>query len=232
MAKEYYKVSRKTYKNERVKPVLFQGAETYPLYVQLTFDRKTTFFKSYYFEVFAQPQYNYLGNTLPQIEGLESRAIDFVTDKYSEQFDLELFPTWYKKFNKDVLDGLDVPFKEWLVAFFQREKVRGFAKLLRRGLTEVCALELLDDFKTSLTRDLYERLMTEAAREAPPYIPLAAYIKYLQPAGPVCLPVHDWIQHEYQVDVEEYMYNEFHAYSFGRVTRSVKNLVYPQGLGD
>ena len=144
MAKEYYKVSRKTYKNERVKPVLFQGAETYPLYVQLTFDRKTTFFKSYYFEVFSQAQYNYLGNTLPQIEELESRAIDFVTDKYSEQFDLEIFPIWYKKFNKDVLDGLDVPFKEWLIAYFQRERVGGFAALLRRGLTDVCALELLD----------------------------------------------------------------------------------------
>jgi hypothetical protein len=232
MAKEYYKVSHKTYKNVRVKPVLFQGAETYPLYVQLTFDRKTTFFKSYYFEVFAQAQYNYLGNTLLQIEGLESRVINYITDKYSEQFDLELFPIWYKKFNKDVLDGLDGPFKEWVITYFQREKVGGFSALLRQGMTEVSAMELLDDFKTALTLELYERLITEAAREAPPYIPLAAYVRDSQSAGPFCLPVHEWIQHDYQVDVEDYMYNEFHGYSFGRVTRSVKNLVYPQGLGD
>ena len=232
MAKEYYKVSYKTYKNERVKPVLFQGVDTYPLYVQLTFDRKTTFFKSYYFEVFAQAQYNYLGNTLPQIDLLEAHAIDYVTDKYSERFDLELFPIWYKKFNKDVLDGLDAPFKEWMITYFQKEKIGGIPALLRQGMTAVCAMELLDDFKTALTPDLYKRLMVEAAREAPPYIPLAAYVRDRRPAGPFCLPVHEWIQHEHQVDVEEYMYNEFHAYSFGRVTRSVKTLVYPQGLGD
>jgi hypothetical protein len=42
MAKEYYLVSYKTYRNDRIKPVLFQDRETHPLYVQLTYDRRTT----------------------------------------------------------------------------------------------------------------------------------------------------------------------------------------------
>ena len=41
MPKEFYNVSYKTYLNERVKPVRFRGRETFPLYIQITYDRKT-----------------------------------------------------------------------------------------------------------------------------------------------------------------------------------------------
>lgn len=209
MAKEYYQVSYKTYLNERVKPVLFRDRETFPLYVQVTYDRKTTSLRSYYFDVFAQPKYDYLGTTIAQMDELESRAINYVTVKYADRFDLSEFPTWYKLFNKDVLDGLESPFKEWLISYFEKERVPGYAALLRVGMQEVCALELLDEFKIALAPDWYERLMAKAAKDAPPYIPMAEYIRHRQPKGPFCLPVHEWIQHETQVDAEEYIYNHY-----------------------
>lgn len=209
MAKEYYKVSYKTYRNERVKPVLFQGKETYPLYVQVTYDRKTSFFKSYYFDVFAQPKYDYLRTTIAQMDELESRVIDYVTDRYSAEFSLSSFPSWYRTFNKDVLDSLEEPFKEWLITYFQKENLPGYAALLRHGMQEVCALELLDEFKISLAPDLYERLMAAAATDAPPYIPMSAYIRNRQPKGPFCLPLHEWIQQETQVEAEDYIYKAF-----------------------
>lgn len=52
-----YKVTYKTYFNERLKEVSFHGKLTHPLYIQVTFDRKTTFYKSYYFELFSKPKY-------------------------------------------------------------------------------------------------------------------------------------------------------------------------------
>lgn len=52
-----YKVSYKTYFNDRLKQEFFHGELTYPLYAQVTFDKKSIFFKSYYFELFLNPRY-------------------------------------------------------------------------------------------------------------------------------------------------------------------------------
>ena len=51
------KISYKTYLNDRLKQVDFHGQLTCPLYVQVTFERKTIFFKSYYFELFSKSRY-------------------------------------------------------------------------------------------------------------------------------------------------------------------------------
>jgi hypothetical protein len=230
MPKEYYNVSYKTYFNERVKPVRFRRRETFPLYVQITYDRKTTSLKSYYFDIFSQPKYDYTGMTIDQMDALENRVIDFVTAKYSDRFTLADFPTWYKVFNKDVLDSLETPFKEWLIGYFETEKVAGYATLLRQGMQEVCALELLDEFKSALAPELYERLLSRAITEAPPYIPLSSYVRDRQPKGPFCLPLHDWIQHERQVDAEDYIYNEYHDYQMAKIFKTIRLLLHPQGF--
>ena len=75
--------------------------------------------------MFSQPKYDYIGMTIDQMDTLESRVIDFVTARYSDRFTLADFPTWYKVFNKDVLDSLETPFKEWLISYFETEKVAG-----------------------------------------------------------------------------------------------------------
>jgi hypothetical protein len=232
MAKEFYKVTYSTYANERIKPVLFQGRSTYPLYVQVTYDRKNQIFKSYYFDLYVQPKYDYLRTTIDQIDELESRAISFVTARFSDKFDLIRFPSWYKMFNKDVLDALDTPFKEWLITYFQKEKVNSYVTLLRQGIGEVCALELLDEYKMALAPDLYERLITTAIKEAPPYIPLATYIRHQLPKGPFCLPLHEWIQEDKQDEIDDFMQDrdDCWGYDLLKMIRTIKQLVYPQGL--
>lgn len=230
MPKEFYQVTYKTYFNERVKPVRFRGRETYPLYIQMTYDRKTTAFKSYYFNVFAQPKYDYAGVTIDQMEMLESGAIDYVTARYSGKFTLADFPTWYHMFNKCVLDSLETPFKEWLVAYFEAEKVGGYAALLREGMQEVCALELLDDFKLALAPDLHDKLLSKAAAEAPPYIPLAAYIRDRQPKGPFCLPLFDWVREERQIDAEDFIYHQYRDYQMAKILKTIRLLLHPHGF--
>jgi len=230
MPKEYYQVSYKTYLNDRLKPVSFQGRETYPLYIQLTYDRKTSFFKSYYFGVFTQPKYDYLRTTIAQMDELESRVIDYVTNRYSAEFSLHSFPSRYQMFSKDVLDSLENPFKEWLIAYFEKENVLGYAALLRHGMQEVCALELLDEFKISLAPDLYERLMAAAAKDAPPYIPMAGFVRHRQPKGPFCLPLHEWIEEERRVEAEHYIYKEFYPYDMAKILKTIRLLLCPQGF--
>ena len=50
------KISYKTYYNDRLKEVDFHGQQTHPLYVQVTYERKTIFFNSYYFALFSKPR--------------------------------------------------------------------------------------------------------------------------------------------------------------------------------
>lgn len=225
MPKEFYKVSYKTYLNDRIKPVLFQRKPTYPLYIQLTYDRKTSFFRSYYFDVFAQPKYDHLRTTISQIDELESRVISYVTNRYSAEFSLHSFSSWYQLFNKDILDSLENPFKEWLIAYFEKGKLPGHAALLRHGMREVSACKLLDEFKIYLAPGLNERLIAAAVTDAPPYIPIAAYILHRQPSGPFCLPLYEWLQPETQTDVKGYIDKEFSLYDMGRIIKAIKDLL-------
>lgn len=63
------KISFKTYLNDRLKQVDFHGQLTFPLYVQVTYERKPIYFKSYYFELFSKPRY------LLTIPGVGSKAL-------------------------------------------------------------------------------------------------------------------------------------------------------------
>jgi len=86
-----YKVTYKPYFNERIKPVKFQGKEIHPLYIQVTFDRKTIFFKSYYFDLFTEPRYAELETSIEQITDQESRLIEFIINKNTDDFTLDKF---------------------------------------------------------------------------------------------------------------------------------------------
>ena len=56
-------ISYKVYSNERLKKVLFYGKEIYPLYIQVIYDRKPIYFKSYFFDLLSQEKYvlHYIG---------------------------------------------------------------------------------------------------------------------------------------------------------------------------
>jgi hypothetical protein len=69
--------------------------------------------------VFAQSKHDYLRTTIAQMDKLESRVIDYVTERYSAEFSLHSFPYWYQTFGKDGLDSLENVFKEWLIAWFE-----------------------------------------------------------------------------------------------------------------
>src|SRR5579859_5132707 len=119
MPKEFYDISYKTYFNKQLKQVVFQGEKTYPLYVRVTFDRRSVFFKSYYFSLFSQPRYDFLKVSLTQIDELERRAIDYIIAWMAERFDLEVFLHQYKLLSSDVLDTSEGDFRFWLWRFFE-----------------------------------------------------------------------------------------------------------------
>ncbi|NML24024.1 hypothetical protein HHL16_24315 [Pseudoflavitalea sp. G-6-1-2] len=231
MAKEFYNVTYKTYLNDRVKAVPFRDSETFPLYIQITYDRRTTAIKSYYFEIFQQVKYDYTNTSLRDIEQLENNAINYVINWYSEKFDLNLFPAWYRMFSKDILESLDIPFKNWLAAFLQKQKISGFGALIEAGIHQVSALQILEEIHTIFPSDLYTKMLAEAAKEAPPFIPLSAYVR-TRKNTPFCLPLHEWLTLQNSQEIDDFMNEspECWGYDILKIIRYIKQLLYPKGF--
>jgi len=229
MAKEYYQVSYKTYFNERVKPVLFQGKETYPLYVQVTYDRKTAFFKSYYFDLFTQPKYDHLKIRISELDGLESRVINFITANNADDFSLELLSRQYKILAQDILDTFEPSFKKWMAWFFKEEGLPGLAAVLKRGMEEISAFRLWEELKISIDPALFKRMEEEAVWEGGPYFVLAAYTWYKFPDGPFCLPLHEWIDKDKHGEIREFIGKMGWEVDMGRIMRAIR-LLYPNGI--
>jgi hypothetical protein len=224
MAKEFYDVSYKTYHNERIKPVMFRGVETHPLYVQVIYDRRSVFFKSYYFELFAQPKYVFLETSIQDINELESRVIEHLINRRSERFDLDQLTRDYKTESRDILDSFDGSFKVWLGDFFREEGLPGLAAQMAAAPDVVAGIRLWDELKVTLRPDVFEKIGDAVVRDGHPYIPLATYVLGKSPGRPFCLPLYEWREEEKRLEIEEYLEGIFWRLDFGRVIRAVSNL--------
>ena len=227
MAKEFYDVSYKTYHNERIKPVMFGGVETHPLYVQVIYDRKSVFFKSYYFELFSQPKYAFLGTSIQQINELESRVIEYIINTRSERFYLNDMIPHYKKESRDLLDSFDGSFKIWLGDFLRGEGLPGLAAQMESNPELVAGIRLWDDLKSGLKPEVYERMEDRVFEYDTPYIPLAWYIREKFPDGPFCLPAFEWIDE--QAEIEIFLDSIRWGNGFEKVIRAIWHLSRPKG---
>ena len=224
MAKEFYDVTVKTYFNTRLKEVMYKGMETYPLYVQVTYDRKSIVFKSYYFDVFAQPKYDFLTITFAQINELEGRVIDSIVKRNANDFSLDLLLRRYRLYCLDILDNFDGPFKIWLGAYLKKEGLPALAVLFEHAPEEICAIRIWDDLRKIVDPGFFEK-MEEKAAQAGPYLPLAEYVRHSSPEGPFCLPFYEWIIFEKSIEIEEFIDEKFWQVDFGLMIRTVSRLL-------
>lgn len=222
MAKEFYDVSYKTYHNERLKPVLFRGVETYPLYVQVIYDRRAVFFKSYYFELFAQPKYSFLKTSIQDINELESRVIEYIINRRPERFYLDDLVRNYKIESRDLLDSFDGSFKVWLGDFLREEGLAGLAVQMESNPEFVSGIRLWDDLKVVLKPELFERMEERVFDYDTPYIPLAWYVREKFPDGPFCLSLFEWT--EKQVEIEIFLDSIRWSNDFEKVIWAIRDL--------
>jgi len=177
------KISFKTYFNDRLKEVDFHGKLTHPLYVQVTFERKTTFFKSYYFELFSKPRYFLVvlgaGSKGPSIEEVmerENEVIRFIIDKHQDDFSLEVFKQAYAYYSKDLCDVTEKGFIDYLHTFFWDEGMPALGDIILHGSKNVVAYDTVRDIKGSFNKPLYEKLVANSFYYAPPYLPLYGFM--------------------------------------------------------
>lgn len=194
------KISYKTYFNDRLKQVNFHGVTTHPLYVQVTFARKTHFFKSYYFELFAKERYFLKipgtsiaeGPGILQVIGMETNVIKFIVEKYPDDFSLELFKKEYDYYSKDMCDEMEGGFIDYLYTFFYDEGLPALAETIMAGSKSTIAFEIVRDLKSVLNKSIYDKLIERSFRYAPPYLPVYGFMKEVKKWPMLCLTRREW----------------------------------------
>ncbi|SDE97778.1 hypothetical protein SAMN05216464_111153 [Mucilaginibacter pineti] len=193
------KISYKTYLNDRLKQVDFHGQLTYPLYVQVTFERKTIFFKSYYFELFSKSRYglelpdgSVKGPDMEQIIEKENEVIRFVIGKMKDGFSLEAFKKNYAYLSKDLCDVTEFDFITFLYLFFDNKEMPHMAELIKWGALQLVTYDLIMDFKKVLKKALYNELIEQAFEKAPPYLQLYSFMMDTKKWPMLCLTAMEW----------------------------------------
>ncbi len=205
------KVSYKTYFNDRLKQVYLHGKQTYPLYVQVTFERKTIFFKSYYFELFSKPRYFLSvagisrGPSIEEIIAKENEVIDFIINKHPDDFSLDLFKQEYSFYSKDLCDIMEEGFIHYMYTFFQDKGMPAFAVTVREGSRYRIAYDVVRDMKLAFTRPFYEELVENSFYYAPPYLPLYGFMKQTKKWPMLSLTVMEWEKGDTQTDFLSYL---------------------------
>jgi len=178
------KISFKTYLNDRLKQVDFHGQLTFPLYVQVTYERKPIYFKSYYFELFSKPRYLLtvpgVGSKAPTIDeiiGRENEVISFILEKYKDNFSMELFKSAYAYYSKDLCDVMENGFIKYLHTFFWDEGNPAIGDVLLEGCKNVVPFNVVRDFRRVFTKTAYEKLVANSLYYAPPYLPIYAFMQ-------------------------------------------------------
>jgi hypothetical protein len=194
------KISYKTYFNDRLRQVNFHGMVTYPLYVQVTFARKTIFFKSYYFELFAKERY-FLKNPgtsiaegpgILRVISMETEVIKFITEKHPDDFSLELFKKEYDYYSKDMCDELESGFIDYLYTFFYDEGQPALAETIKAGSKSTIAYDVVRDLKSVLNKVTYDKLIANSFDYAPPYLPVYGFMKEVKQWPMLCLARREW----------------------------------------
>jgi hypothetical protein len=206
------KISFKTYLNDRLRQVDFHGQLTHPLYVQVTYERKTIFFKSYYFELFSKPRYamqladgNVKGPALEQIIEKENEVIRFVIDKLQDGFSLEAFKKLYAYFSTDLCDATEFDFITYLYLFFDEKKMPNMAELIKWGTLHLVTYDLVREFKNMLKKSLYAELIEQAFEKAPPYLQLYSFMMHSKKWPLLCFTAMEWEKNEAIRSFKEYV---------------------------
>jgi hypothetical protein len=168
--------------------------------VQVTFDRKSIFFKSFFFDLFSKPKYaariagEVFGPDIKDIIKKEESLIEYIIDKNQDNFSLDLFKTEYAYYGRDLLDMMEPGFLDYLYTFFHDEGLPYLAETIKDGAFGCKLYDLVKDFKSSLNPKLYQKLWDNSFYYSPPYLPLCAFNEKPQRTLLTAFTVMDWEQ--------------------------------------
>jgi hypothetical protein len=224
-----YKVSFNIYYNDRLKETFFHGKMTYPLYVQVTFDRKPIYFKSYYFDLFSKPRYIiFMGGQMhgPELKDIiekETKLIEFIIDKNLSEFSLDVFKKEYAYYSKDLCDLMEEKFLEYLFLFFQDEGMPDLATTVQQGTKLRIVNNVIRDLKKALIPSLYKKLIDNSFYLAPPYLPIFGFIQESKRWPMLSLSVMEWEKPGTKEAFKAYAQKQYPGQELVEIERNIDN---------
>lgn len=195
-----YKVTYKTYFNERLKKIQFHTRLMHPLYVQVIFDRIPIIFKSYYFDLFSQSKYairvagKIFTPDINEVIQKEEALVEFIIEKNRDDFSLELFKKEYAFYGRDLLDLMEADFIDYLFTFLHDEGLPSLADTIKKGSVNCKPYDIVQDIKKVFNEKTYKRFIENSFYYAPPYLPLYAFTDKPQRTSLTCFTVMEWEQ--------------------------------------
>ena len=193
-----YKVTYKVHFYERLQKIYFHGKLTFPIYILITFDRKSIIFKSYYFELFSKPKYAILnsgqikGPAIKDIIKMENEILEFIILKNIGNFSLELFKKEYAFYSKDLCDMMEIGFGDFLHTYLNDKSMPVLAKTIKEGSKDQILYDIVVEFKLALQPELYNELVEHSFYYGPPYLALYGFMKQLKKWPLLSLTVREW----------------------------------------
>ncbi len=226
-----YKVTYKTYFNDRLKKVIFHGVLTYPLYVQLTFDRKTIVFKSYYFDLFSKPRYlifmngSMHGPSIKEIIKKETELVDFIIDKNLANCYLEKLKQDYTFYSKDLCDEMEAGFIDYLFVFFQDKGMPSLATTIKEGSKFRLVYDIVANLKMALKPALFDELIENSFYYASPYLSIYEFMEEKKKWPLLCLTVMEWENEKIKDGFINYGSNYFKKQDNAEVLKQIEKFI-------
>lgn len=203
--------------------VYFHGVATYPLYIQVTFDRRSIFFKSCFFELFEKAQFQWFFKGKKKSEVMnyvierEQALIEFVIDKDIDEFSLDRFKEFYSFYGQDFCEGMKQEFIDYVFTFFHDKGMPAFANIIKEGAKFENIEDVVRDMKMALDKSIYIELIENSFHYGPPYLPLISYQAQSRNKSVISLSVMDWTKGKFKHDVFDYFTKTYPSVSFAQM---------------
>lgn len=222
------KISSKTYFNEKLKQVPLGNIMTHPLYIQVTFERKTLFFKSNFFDLFSKPKYiktvpGLIENpSLEKIITLEMEIIEFIENKHPYNFSLELFKQEYAFYSQDICDIMEEEFRNYLYTFFQGKCMYVLAVAIREGSRHHINYYIIRDMKKAFTKSFYDELIDNSLYSGLPYFAIYDFMQHTKKWPMFYLSVFEWETGNTKSEFFEYLKKNYPKHDVGMIKAGVE----------
>jgi hypothetical protein len=227
------KISYKAYFNDRLKQVSFHGLLSYPLYLQVTFERKSIFFKSYYFELFSKARYvNMTGikaqqSLINKIIKKETDLIKFIVGKNISSFSFERLKVQYAHYCKDLLDEMQPMFLNYLKTFLEEEGLPALGNVLQHGSEINSAFDLIQDMKKAFVPSLYQKLVNNSLFYGPPYLPLYSFMLLNSKVLLQTITIKDWEEQNLKEPFISFLAENYPSVDAPALSKKIEEWVLP-----
>lgn len=228
MAKTY-KITYKTFFNERLKPINFHGKSVHPLYIQVTYNRKTIIFKSYNFELFLNPRFSAKsitkGPTIDDVIAKDIELLGFLVSKTKDDFTLDEFKKHYEFYATDLCTMFEEGFLNNMFVFFVDQKLPLLGKALAVGSKDLVPYDLLQDIKGALNSHMFDSFMGYSLNSSQLYIPVYSFMLQIKKRPMLSLSVMEWENIKVKVRFAEFVQHTFPQFQAGALMAQIDSWI-------